>query len=116
MQRIGVFRMPGRYLTKLQVSNLMLASIVKHLLFRTVSTSKSLDRFDPIFRTATWEGRQELLEQSSLAAPARFTVLNANPNQSYKRMDATIEGCAIFARDKPESVQLYLHMGMEDQR
>jgi glycosyltransferase involved in cell wall biosynthesis len=43
-----------------------------------------------------------------------FIVLNANRNQPRKRIDATIEGFAIFAADKPGNVRLYLHMGIQD--
>lgn len=43
-----------------------------------------------------------------------FIVLNANRNQPRKRIDVTIKGFAQFARDKPENVRLYLHMGTED--
>ncbi len=44
-----------------------------------------------------------------------FIVLNANRNQPRKRIDITMEGFALFARDKPENVKLYLHMGVQDQ-
>ena len=44
----------------------------------------------------------------------RFIVLNANRNQPRKRIDTTIRGFALFARDKPPSVKLFLHMGVED--
>jgi glycosyltransferase involved in cell wall biosynthesis len=44
-----------------------------------------------------------------------FIVLNANRNQPRKRIDTTIEGFALFARDKPANVRLYLHMGITDQ-
>ncbi len=43
-----------------------------------------------------------------------FVVLNANRNQPRKRIDVTLQGFARFARDKPASVRLYLHMGTED--
>jgi glycosyltransferase involved in cell wall biosynthesis len=43
-----------------------------------------------------------------------FIVLNANRNQPRKRIDLTIQGFALFARDKPENVKLYLHMGVKD--
>lgn len=43
-----------------------------------------------------------------------FIVLNANRNQPRKRIDITLRGFALFAEDKPPSVQLYLHMGAED--
>jgi glycosyltransferase involved in cell wall biosynthesis len=44
----------------------------------------------------------------------RFIVLNANRNQPRKRIDTTIRGFALFARDKPANVNLFLHMGVED--
>ena len=44
----------------------------------------------------------------------RFIVLNANRNQPRKRIDTTIRGFALFARDKPAHVKLFLHMGVED--
>jgi D-inositol-3-phosphate glycosyltransferase len=40
-----------------------------------------------------------------------FVVLNANRNQLRKRIDIMLEEFACFARDKPRSVRLYLHMG-----
>jgi D-inositol-3-phosphate glycosyltransferase len=43
-----------------------------------------------------------------------FIVLNANRNQPRKRIDLTLRGFALFAQDKPPTVQLYLHMGAED--
>lgn len=43
-----------------------------------------------------------------------FIVLNANRNQPRKRIDLTIAGFALFAGNKPASVKLYLHMGVED--
>jgi D-inositol-3-phosphate glycosyltransferase len=44
----------------------------------------------------------------------RFIVLNANRNQPRKRIDTTVRGFALFARDKPANVHLFLHMGVED--
>lgn len=43
-----------------------------------------------------------------------FIVLNANRNQPRKRIDITMKGFALFAKDKPPNVKLYLHMGTED--
>jgi len=43
-----------------------------------------------------------------------FIVLNANRNQPRKRIDLTIQGFSIFAKDKPAGVKLYLHMGIKD--
>jgi glycosyltransferase involved in cell wall biosynthesis len=42
-----------------------------------------------------------------------FIVLNANRNQRRKRVDLTMRGFALFARERP-SAWLYLHMGMRD--
>lgn len=41
-------------------------------------------------------------------------VLNGNRNQPRKRIDITIKGFSLFAENKPASVRLHLHMGMED--
>ncbi|MDQ3706325.1 MAG: glycosyltransferase family 4 protein, partial [Chloroflexota bacterium] len=38
-----------------------------------------------------------------------FVVLNANRAQSRKRIDLTLQGFALFARDKPQNVKLVLH-------
>jgi len=46
--------------------------------------------------------------------PEGFVVLNANRNQARKRVDLTLAAFARFARQLPENVQLYLHMGIED--
>ncbi len=46
--------------------------------------------------------------------PDAFIVLNANRNMPRKRIDLTMQGFALFARDKPPNVKLYLHMATED--
>lgn len=43
-----------------------------------------------------------------------FVVLNASRNQIRKRIDLTVQGFALFARDKPPEVYLYLHMGARE--
>ena len=43
-----------------------------------------------------------------------FIVLNANRNQSRKRLDVSMRGFALFAKDKPANVKLYMHCGIED--
>jgi len=43
-----------------------------------------------------------------------FIVLNANRNMPRKRIDLTIHGFSLFAKDKPDQVKLYLHMATED--
>ncbi|MDB9424101.1 glycosyltransferase family 4 protein [Microcystis aeruginosa CS-564/01] len=44
-----------------------------------------------------------------------FIILNANRNQPRKRIDTTMEAFALFSKDKPENVKLYLHMARQDQ-
>src|SRR5262249_15522899 len=46
--------------------------------------------------------------------PGSFIVLNANRNQPRKRIDITLKAFSIFAKDKPDNVKLYLHMGVQD--
>jgi glycosyltransferase involved in cell wall biosynthesis len=43
-----------------------------------------------------------------------FIVLNANRNQPRKRLDITLKAFALFSKDKPSNVKLYLHTGVED--
>jgi D-inositol-3-phosphate glycosyltransferase len=43
-----------------------------------------------------------------------FIALNANRNMPRKRIDLTMQGFALFAKDKPPNVKLYLHMATED--
>jgi glycosyltransferase involved in cell wall biosynthesis len=45
-----------------------------------------------------------------------FIVLNANRPWLRKRIDLTMEGFALFARDKPANVKLYLHHPRTDDR
>ena len=49
------------------------------------------------------------------AAEEWFVVLNANRNQPRKRIDLTLQGFALFAADKDDTVRLFLHMGAQDQ-
>ena len=58
-------------------------------------------------RERVFPGRPDLLDA--------FIVLNANRNQPRKRIDITIEAFALFARNKPEHVKLYLHMARQDE-
>lgn len=61
--------------------------------------------------------KAEARRQMNLADAAHrdaFIVLNANRNMPRKRIDLTIHGFALFAKDKPASVKLYLHMATED--
>lgn len=46
--------------------------------------------------------------------PEDFIFLTANRNQPRKRLDLTIKGFAEFVKDKPDSVKLYCHCGVED--
>lgn len=72
------------------------------------------------FRPLEADRRSSRLRARSLLFPdmkdsaERFIVLNANRNQPRKRIDTTVRGFALFARDKPPAVNLFLHMGVED--
>ena len=57
-------------------------------------------------KRALWPNRPELEDS--------FIVLNANRNQPRKRIDLTLQSFALFARNKPSHVRLYLHMGLQD--
>jgi len=43
-----------------------------------------------------------------------FIVLNANRNQPRKRLSITFAGFSLFARNKPNTVKLYMHSGVID--
>jgi D-inositol-3-phosphate glycosyltransferase len=75
------------------------------------------DTFHPLEGEEGLSGRQRarrLLFPEAPDVDERFIVLNANRNQPRKRIDTTIRGFALFARDKPMHVKLFLHMGVED--
>ena len=77
--------------------------------FRPLSglvTSDGLQRARADARRRLFPGRPELWDG--------FFVLNANRNNTRKRIDLTMEAFAEFARGKPESVRLYLHMRREE--
>jgi D-inositol-3-phosphate glycosyltransferase len=63
-------------------------------------------------RTVEAKRKLKLLDEGSIEDS--FIVLNAHRNQPRKRIDITMKGFALFARDKPPNVQLYLHMGTTD--
>ncbi|HEY9823906.1 MAG TPA: glycosyltransferase [Stenomitos sp.] len=75
------------------------------------------ERFYPYhadFKVARQMARAELFPTQPELHNA-FIVFNGNRNQSRKRIDLTLKGFSLFAADKPDNVQLYLHMGMMDQ-
>jgi len=43
-----------------------------------------------------------------------FVILNGNRNQPRKRLDISMEGFSLFARDKPSTVKYYSHAGVVD--
>jgi D-inositol-3-phosphate glycosyltransferase len=82
---------------------------VDSAIFRPLSglvTSEGLRRSRADARRRLFPGRPELWDG--------FVVLNANRNNTRKRIDLTIEAFAAFARGKPETVRLYLHMRREE--
>jgi glycosyltransferase involved in cell wall biosynthesis len=64
------------------------------------------------FAASRLEARRRLFPDQPELARA-FIVLNGNRNQRRKRVDLTMRGFALFARDRPDA-RLYLHMGMLD--
>ena len=69
------------------------------------------ERFFPLPDKA--EARQRMRLDDAEHRDA-FIVLNANRNMPRKRIDLTMQGFALFAKDKPANVKLYLHMATED--
>ncbi|HVT10986.1 MAG TPA: glycosyltransferase family 4 protein [Fimbriimonadaceae bacterium] len=67
--------------------------------------AKSIPESRAVARRRLFPDRPELRDA--------FIVLNANRNCPRKRIDATLRGFALFARDRPDA-WLYLHMGMKD--
>ncbi|HNG29074.1 MAG TPA: glycosyltransferase [Blastocatellia bacterium] len=59
------------------------------------------------------DARRKLFLDGNLKKDS-FIVLNASRNQPRKRIDLTLEGFALFAQNKPDTVRLYLHMGMKE--
>ena len=79
------------------------------------------DVFQPMVSAASEEELREGRRQARAEIfPDRtdfrqaFVVLNANRNQPRKKIDLTLQAFSLFARDKPENVKIYLHMGMDD--
>jgi D-inositol-3-phosphate glycosyltransferase len=82
------------------------------------------DRFFPINAEVDWRGpdadrarrraARQHLKIDDPDQPDAFIVLNANRNMPRKRIDLTMQGFALFARDKSPNVKLYLHMATED--
>jgi len=77
-----------------------------HPMLETIPHGVDADVFHPLDRR---QSRRALFGTEAL--DDAFLVLNANRNQPYKRIDLTLEGFALFARDLPENVKLVLHMG-----
>ena len=69
------------------------------------------EKFFPLTDKAEARQRMRLSDAEHRDA---FIVLNANRNMPRKRIDLTIHGFALFAKNKPANVKLYLHMATED--
>ncbi len=82
-------------------------------LFRPLVRSRGIGTLDADDRRASRAEARRLLFADPALQDA-WIVLNANRNQPRKRIDVTIKGFALFARDKPPDVRLYLHMGLVD--
>ena len=80
-------------------------------------STQSNDLQEPESHAAGSARRLAARQQLGIDAPETrdaFIVLNANRNMPRKRIDLTMQGFALFARDKPANVRLYLHMATED--
>ena len=71
----------------------------------------AIEKFFPLPDKAEARRRMRLDDAEHRDA---FIVLNANRNMPRKRIDLTIQGFALFAKEKPANVKLYLHMATED--
>lgn len=58
--------------------------------------------------------REQLLPPR-LQGASPFIVLNSNRNQRSKRIDLTLKGFDLFAKNKPSNVYLYLNMAKTDE-
>lgn len=77
---------------------------VDHEIFYQLTEDKTESKL--LARQKVFNGHEELLEA--------YILLSANRNQPRKKLDLTMEGFALFAKDKPENVRLYMHCGMVD--
>jgi D-inositol-3-phosphate glycosyltransferase len=83
------------------------------LVVEVVPHGIDLDIYKKIYKESRAELRQEAFSKSPELWDA-FIVLNANRNNPRKRFDLTIQSFALFAKDKPDNVLLYLHTGLVD--
>ena len=76
--------------------------------------TKVFKPLNPDRLTAQKLAREAIYPIENHALQSGFIVLNANRNQPRKRIDLTMEGFSMFAKNKPEGVFLHLHMGLKD--
>lgn len=67
--------------------------------------------FYPMDKT---EAKREMYSNQPWYSDDAFIVLNANRNQPRKRLDLSLQGFAMFAKDKPENVKIHMHCGVID--
>lgn len=72
--------------------------------FHRLHDTKGESKFELLGKTVYDMGNPEEL----------FFVLNANRNQPRKKLEITMEGFSLFAKNKPETVRLYMHCGVRD--
>lgn len=71
--------------------------------------------FRKLYQTSRAEIKRQIFpDKEKIDLANSFIVLNANRNQPRKRIDITIQGFSLFAKEKPDNVLLYLHMGIVD--
>ena len=84
--------------------------------FDTIPHGVDTDVFKPLFGALEGdrsEAKKRLFPEGEEYHDS-FVVFNGNRNQPRKRIDTTMKGFALFAKDKPANVKLYLHMGTTD--
>ncbi|MBL7783207.1 MAG: glycosyltransferase family 4 protein [Saprospiraceae bacterium] len=71
------------------------------------------------FENQTMEARRQAKQRAFPHRPDlhdSFIVLNANLPYERKRLDLTVQGFALFARDKPANVRLCLHHSIRNEK
>jgi glycosyltransferase involved in cell wall biosynthesis len=66
------------------------------------------------YKTDRLEAKKALFSDERKDLHDSWIVLNANRNQPRKRIDISLEGFSLFAKDKPENVKYYSHCGLRD--
>jgi glycosyltransferase involved in cell wall biosynthesis len=86
---------------------------VDHFVAYTEFGRRELERFVDVPVAVIPHGVDTDVFRPADSRPDGFVVLNANRPHERKRIDLTIEGFEMFARDKPPDVRLRLHHAID---